>query len=52
MLVNGVNLMHRLNRCRLRLQKRTPEERQLGAPNQLMKPKNLLESIHHLFQGL
>ena len=52
MLVNGVNLMHHLNRCRLELQKHMLEEKQLVSPNQLVQPKNLVEAIHQLFQGL
>ena len=53
MLINGgVDLMHHLNRCRLRLQKHTLEEKQLRSPSQLEQPKNLVEAIHQLFQDL
>ena len=52
MLINGVDLMHRLNRCMLRLQRRMLEEKQLISPDQLMQPKNSVEAIHRLFQDL
>ena len=52
MFINGVDLMHRLNRCMLRLQKRMLEEKQLISPDQLMQPKNSVEAIHRLFQDL
>ena len=52
MLFNGVNLMHHLNRCMLRLQKHMPEEKQLVSPDLLKQPKNLVEAIHQLFQDL
>mgnify|MGYP007000119286 CR=1 len=48
--INGVNLMHHLNRCRLRLQKHKLEEKQLRSPNLLTQPKNLVEATHQLFQ--
>ena len=52
MLVNGVDLMHHLNRCRLKLQKHMLEEKQLRSPNLLVQPKNSAEAIRQLFQGL
>ena len=52
MLVNGVNLMHHLSRCRLRLRKHMLEEKQLVFPSQLMQPKNSVEAIHQLFHGI
>ena len=52
MLVNGVSLMHHLNRCRLKLQKHKLEEKQLRSPNQLKQPKNSVEAIHRLFHGI
>ena len=41
MLINGVNLMHHLNRCRLKLQKHKPEEKQLS----ISKPVNATEKL-------
>ena len=50
--VNGVDLMHHLNRYMLRLQKHMLEEKQPISPNQLVQPKNSVEAIHRLFQDL
>ena len=40
MLVNGVNLMHHLNKCMLILQKHMPEEMQQVFLGLLMQQKN------------